>query len=127
LPGLATGWIDASLEEGQKLDADIKLAKAVRVPVTVRDREGRPIAGARVGSLGVTGPNPTFWINDSLYDPDRRRGFSVQLPQSDAAGRLTLPPVPLGCLVTFDLYHHDFAPARVWPICGLTRRPSAKR
>ena len=59
-PGLATGWIDATLEEGQKLDADIKLAKAVPVPVTVRDREGRPIAGARVGSLGVTGPNPTF-------------------------------------------------------------------
>jgi len=112
-PGLATGWIDATLEEGQKLDADIKLAKAVPVPVTVRDREGRPIAGARVGSLGVTGPNPTFWINDTLYDPDRRRGFSVKLPQSDAAGRLTLPSVPLGCLVTFDIDHHDFAPARV--------------
>jgi thiol-disulfide isomerase/thioredoxin/protocatechuate 3,4-dioxygenase beta subunit len=113
VPGLAKGWRRVSLEEGQKLDGEIKLDRPVRVAVRVHDREGKPIAGARVGVLGIKGPNGEFWISDTSYEPDRRHAFSVELPHSDAAGRLMLPTLAEGSLVSFELYHGDFAPALV--------------
>jgi protocatechuate 3,4-dioxygenase beta subunit/thiol-disulfide isomerase/thioredoxin len=113
LPGLATGWLEVTLEERQKLAADIKLVKPARVTVTVRNESGMPIAGALVRGLWMNGPNGSFAINGIAADPERSHLFGIPLPQSDAAGRLVLPPLPVGSVVNIELYHPGYAVARV--------------
>jgi protocatechuate 3,4-dioxygenase beta subunit len=81
----------------------IALTRPGVVAGSVADREGRPVAGARVRVVTMTWPGPSGGY---------RRFEEIPLPaaETDADGRFRIAPLPAGIRVELTVEHPDYAP-----------------
>lgn len=99
------------LEAGSDLEHDFVLRKPVRSSLLVRDEAGRPLAGARLRSIGLRDENGEFWLRTR----QEWETFTNKIPApSDETGRIDLPELPEGAVLTeATIDHPDLAPAEV--------------
>ncbi|MFO0889238.1 MAG: carboxypeptidase regulatory-like domain-containing protein [Isosphaeraceae bacterium] len=106
--GFARGLRNAAIENGASQEAEVVLAPPASVVLRVEDRDGKPIAGARVRDIRARGRNgairlPQLWL----------RPLGLAIPASDAGGLLRLPPLPSGEVVELTVDHPGHSPARI--------------
>ncbi|MGL4463258.1 MAG: hypothetical protein ACRC1K_14010 [Planctomycetia bacterium] len=111
-PGAGLAMRSLVVKAGAKETVDFSLRPGVAAWVAVRDADDRPIAGARLRAI---------WLSGTAADAGMllRRMFNVlESPEaaSDAHGRLELPLLPDGAIVDLLWVDHPrFAAVRVEP------------
>ncbi|HUG92348.1 MAG TPA: carboxypeptidase regulatory-like domain-containing protein [Planctomycetaceae bacterium] len=106
--GLARSFRPTSLEGDGQLALDIVLRRPVVPIIELRDEQNRPVAGARLRELRLRGDIGSFFLRRIDWDT-----FGVTVSPSDAQGRLRLPPLPEGTILTATFDHHQQAPVRI--------------
>jgi thiol-disulfide isomerase/thioredoxin len=106
--GFARAFRIASIEDDQQLPVDLVLKAPASPLIRLTDESGKPVAGARVREFRQRGVNGADYLSQIWL-----RGFGIQIPASDSAGRLRLPPLPTGDVVDVTIDHPDFAPVRI--------------
>lgn len=106
--GYAKGLHSSPIEDGENATVNVVLKPPASAVIELRDRDGKPVAGARLREFRSRGVNgecylPQLWLE----------AFSIQRPVSDASGRLTLPPLPEGDIVSVTIDHPHLAPVSV--------------
>ncbi|QEH36032.1 Thiol-disulfide oxidoreductase ResA [Aquisphaera giovannonii] len=105
--GFARVLRPASIQEGASQAADVVLRPPASPVFHVEDRDGKPVAGARVRELTLRGVNGECKLTQ-LWMPS----LGVSIPPSDERGDLRLPAVPSGDLISATIEHALLAPAR---------------
>ncbi|MGD9719670.1 MAG: redoxin domain-containing protein [Pirellulales bacterium] len=96
------------LDEAPTQNTDLALAKPEVATVRVRDKNGKPVAGAWIHRLTYTGANGEASMNTYAFD-----ALKFARDTSDAEGVLKLPALPAGGRVDCKLMHADYAPTSV--------------
>jgi thiol-disulfide isomerase/thioredoxin/protocatechuate 3,4-dioxygenase beta subunit len=104
-PGFARAYRLVSLADGDRLAADIAVRPPGQVSLQVRNADGKPLAGARVNEFWLKDANGNSFFENRIFDD---RSFNPEIPPSDSAGHLQLPPLPQGASATLSVEHPDF-------------------
>lgn len=109
--GFARALHSANIESHKSQLVDISLRSPVSVVIHVADRDGKPVAGARLRELttrGVNGQNRMrqLWL----------KTLGIPRPTSDEKGELRLPPLPAGEMVKATIEHPRLAPVEAQEI-----------
>jgi thiol-disulfide isomerase/thioredoxin len=106
--GFARAFRGETIEDHQQIQTKVVVKRPATGVIELKDEAGQPIVGAQVREYRLRGPNgppyfPGLWLAT----------FGIKIAPSDAAGRLSLPPLPEGEIGTFTIDHAQFAPIRV--------------
>lgn len=105
---------ELNVDAGETADVAVTLRPAITAWVTVRDDQGRPLAGAKWRRFDIVDGVAQGWC--LLRGCEEGLGLPVAV--SDEHGRLPLPPLPQGAILTTGrIDHPDYAAAE------LGRRP----
>ncbi|MCC6406636.1 MAG: sigma-70 family RNA polymerase sigma factor [Planctomycetes bacterium] len=88
-PGFALATTTASIERGRTSEVQVELVRGGELQGTVRDAEGRPVAGAFVRAFDAA-VSPRY-LGMGQYD--ERNAFGSPTTSSDAEGRYRLGPL----------------------------------
>jgi thiol-disulfide isomerase/thioredoxin/protocatechuate 3,4-dioxygenase beta subunit/5-hydroxyisourate hydrolase-like protein (transthyretin family) len=109
-PGFARVYHRVLGDHDNRLAIDLVLRQPGEVAVVLRGDDGKPIAGARVCDLEQKDANGTLWFNSITFDDPT---FDLHIPDSDAAGRILLPPFPQGTMLDLVFAHSKFPRTRL--------------
>ncbi|HZE89859.1 MAG TPA: carboxypeptidase-like regulatory domain-containing protein, partial [Verrucomicrobiae bacterium] len=118
----ADGYLDEDippfpLAAGQTREISIALRPAASIEGTVRDKSGRPIAGATVD---ISGPPPGgLKLPIPIFFP-----IGVDPVTSDPQGRFRIEPLPARSELKLSVASNAFAP---WDTTGIRLRPGERR
>lgn len=106
--GFACTYRGESVEDHHNIQTEVVMKRPATCVIELNDEAGQPIVGAQVREYRLRGSNgspnfPGIWL----------ASFDIKIAPSDAAGRLTLPPLPEGDVATIIIDHSRFAPVRV--------------
>ena len=104
-PGFARAYRLVSLSDGDRPAADIAVRRPGNLSVVVRTANGKPLAGARVWDVWQQDANGSFFFENRVFDDP---AFNLEIPPSDASGRIPLPFLPLGAVISLRVEHPDF-------------------
>ncbi|WP_422931838.1 carboxypeptidase regulatory-like domain-containing protein [Singulisphaera sp. PoT] len=117
--GLARGLKLVNVEaKGAEAPAEVVMRAPASASIHLKDREGKPVVGARVRELTIRGVNGECRIFQLWM-----RSLGIEIPPSDEEGRLQLPALPSGDVVKLGIEHSSLAPVRVE---GLTLRAGSR-
>jgi peroxiredoxin len=107
--GVAMSGLDVNLQVGHEQKCEIVLRPGVQSIVKFRNDSGAPISGVTLAGLRCRTDSGEFSINrDSLT------ALGMPPALSDQEGRLLLPPLPEGAVISAAVFDHaDFATAIV--------------
>ena len=118
------GWGFVMLGEDDAAGATVAVGPVGGVALSVRGPDGAPAAGAT-----VTGVNWTDARGEGFATPVLAAAAGLAAVPADAAGRLTVPGLPVGAAVTVALAHPAAARVEagpfVVPAAGATAEPPA--
>jgi peroxiredoxin len=110
--GLATSRVATIVMKGQQQKFEITLRAAIQPVVKLETQSGKPVVGAVLRDLGVSDANGKFYLLSST--PEKLAQQGLQTEQSGADGRVYLPLVPEGAVITKAIFDHpDFAPTQI--------------
>ncbi|MBI3448973.1 MAG: carboxypeptidase regulatory-like domain-containing protein [Acidobacteria bacterium] len=118
----ADGYLDEdvspfALAAGQTREISVALRPAASIEGTVRDKSGRPIAGATVD---ISGPPPGgLKLPIPIFFP-----IGIDPVTTDAQGRFRIEPLPARSELKLSVTSSAFAP---WDTAGIHLRPGERR
>lgn len=106
--GFAPCYIPQRYLKHERLERNAVLKPPANPVIQVTDEAGRPVAGARLRVVDLSGPGGGCYLSQLAL-----RSLGVEIAPSDDAGRLQLPPMPLGDGLTVIIDHPRLAPIRL--------------
>ncbi len=109
--GFARAFRAATVESQATAQADVVLKPPALAVISLVDPAGKPVVGARVRELLQRGANGELRHRQVFL-----KTLGIEIPPSDGAGRLQLPPLPTGDTVRVTIDHPGLAPAQTGEI-----------
>ncbi len=109
--GFARALHLANIESHRSQQVDITLRPPASVVIHVADRDGKPVAGARLRELVTRGANGQNKMRQLWL-----KTLGIPRPISDERGELRLPPLPAGEMVKATVEHPRLAPVEAQEI-----------
>lgn len=106
--GFARAFCDPSVKVDEQRKVDVVLKLPVSPAIQLTDHTGRPVAGARVKGFEQRGVNGSVGFSQMAL-----KSLGITIPPSDKTGRLQLPPLPTGDVLTVTIDHPHLAPVRI--------------
>ncbi|MHB1556298.1 MAG: redoxin family protein [Isosphaeraceae bacterium] len=111
--GFARALHPANIESQRLQQVDITLHPPASIVVHVADRDGKPVAGARLRELITRGVNGQKKMRQLWL-----KTLGIPRPISDGKGELRLPPLPAGEMVKAIIEHPRLAPVEAQEIAA---------
>ncbi len=107
--GFARAFCKSAVGNDPSRGVQVVLKPAASVVINVKDQAGNPITGARVREFWQSGVNGQIRFYQTTL-----QGIDSAIPLSDEAGRIQMPPLPIGEVLShLKVDHPQFAAARV--------------